>query len=218
MRSPVPSSWIQRHRSENHLIIDSHQVTLEAYGFRIAPFSPARLDCLFIDEFWLLVLDNPRAIERIRRDPKGRRTPTSFQAGLHTYLQASLALQYAESHSEHAWTESAYDRVLSEVQRLLNPRGTFVFSVNVPEPAWGKVALYSLGGVFRTSRPARYLKQALRMLSYGNWLKREARRGRFHYLPREVILAKLRAVGFTNLEHRLSYAGQAYLFRCRRDA
>jgi hypothetical protein len=70
--------------------------------------------------------------------------------------------------------------------------------------------------VFRVAHPARYLKQALRMWSYGSWLKQEARRGRFHYLPREVILAKLNTVGFTGIEHRLSYAGQAYVFRCRR--
>jgi hypothetical protein len=54
------------------------------------------------------------------------------------------------------------------------------------------------------------------MLRYGSWLKREARRGRFHYLPVEDIARKLAAAGFTAVEHRLSYAGQAFLLRCRR--
>jgi hypothetical protein len=54
------------------------------------------------------------------------------------------------------------------------------------------------------------------MWSYGGWLKREARRGRFHYLELNVVLEKLRQAGFANIEHRLSYAGQAYLLRCRK--
>jgi hypothetical protein len=56
------------------------------------------------------------------------------------------------------------------------------------------------------------------MLRYGSWLKREARRGRFHYLPHEQVAEKLRAAGFGGVEHRLSFAGQAYVFRCRRPA
>jgi hypothetical protein len=54
------------------------------------------------------------------------------------------------------------------------------------------------------------------MWRYGAWLKREARRGRFHYLPAAAVADKLQAAGFTGIEHRLSYAGQAYVFRCRK--
>ncbi len=153
--------------------------------------------------------------------------PCDFSAGLPTWedghfsgVVSGLAIQYAESYSaaEKRWTPAAYDRLLAEVYRVLRKGGRFVFSVNVPEPAWGKVALYSLAGVFRASHPGRYLKQAVRMWSYGRWLKQEARRGRFHYLPQEVILAKLRAAGFSSIEQRLSYAGQAYVFRCQRRA
>ena len=57
---------------------------------------------------------------------------------------SGLAIQYAESYSEAQgrWTCEAYDRVLSEAARLLRPGGRFVFSVNVPEPSWGRVALH----------------------------------------------------------------------------
>jgi SAM-dependent methyltransferase len=129
---------------------------------------------------------------------------------------SGLSLQYAESLSDDAecWTESAYDRVLTEVHRLLKPGGVLVFSVNVPNPAWSKVAWKSLSAAFRKNRPVRYLKNAWRMWSYGNWLTRESQRGRFHYLPLETILEKLQTVGFRAIEHRLSYAGQAYLIRC----
>jgi SAM-dependent methyltransferase len=133
---------------------------------------------------------------------------------------SGLAIQYAESYSEErgCWTMEGYERLLAEVCRVLRPGGRFVFSVNVPEPAWGKVGLYALHGVFRAAHPLRYLKNALRMLRYGAWLKREARRGRFHYLPLPAVCAKLRAAGFVGVEHRLSYAGQAFVFRCRRPA
>jgi SAM-dependent methyltransferase len=131
-------------------------------------------------------------------------------------IVSGLSLQYAESFREDrgTWDDRAYDRVLAEMSRLLKPGGTFVFSVNVPEPAWGKVAWLSVTCVFGKRRPMHYLKNAVRMWSYGNWLTRESRRGRFHYLPIETIVQKLQAQGFVNIEHRLSYAKQAYLIRC----
>jgi SAM-dependent methyltransferase len=130
-------------------------------------------------------------------------------------IVSGLAIQYAESYleCEQRWTCAAYDRVLVEAHRLLAPGGRFVFSVIVPEPAWGRVALSSLGGAFRHRNPLRYLLKAYRIWRYGGWLTRAARAGRFHYLPAATIHAKLHAAGFVNVEHRLSYAGQAYLFR-----
>ena len=101
---------------------------------------------------------------------------------------------------------------------MLRPGGRFVFSVMVPEPRWGRVALAALGGVLRVRRPHRYLLKAWRMWTYGGWLTREARRGRFHFLPLETVVAKLGATGFTDVEHRLSYAGQSYVIRCRKPA
>lgn len=121
---------------------------------------------------------------------------------------SGLSLQYAE--------DAAYERVLAEVQRLLKPGGAFVFSVNVPDPSWSTVALHSVGGAIRKERPLQYLKNAWRVWSYGSWLTREARRGRFHYLPAEAVAAKLHAAGFSDIEHRTSYAGQAYVLRCRK--
>jgi ubiquinone/menaquinone biosynthesis C-methylase UbiE len=131
-------------------------------------------------------------------------------------IVSGLALQYAESFDKarNQWTRDAYIRILAEAHRLLRPGGTFVFSVNVPEPAWGKVAWTALAGTFRARRPLHYLKKSLRIYRYGNWLKREARRGRFHYLPQSEIEAILRSVGFTKIEAKMSFAGQAYLFKC----
>jgi len=131
---------------------------------------------------------------------------------------SGLSISYAESFDESngTWTTAAYDRLLREVFRILTPGGRFVFSVNVPNPAWSRVAWKSLGAARKSAKPLKYLKKSWRMLRYGAWLKKEARKGRFHYLTADVITAKLAAAGFTQIEHRLSYVGQAYIFRSRK--
>jgi ubiquinone/menaquinone biosynthesis C-methylase UbiE len=175
---------------------------------------------------------NQRAIAKVREEAHPPATEeqirflhADFSEGLAGFATASingvvsgLAIQYAESFSEDrgGWTTEAYEHLLAEVCRVLRPGGSFVFSVNVPEPAWSKIALYGIPGFFRSSQPFRYVKNSLRMLRYGAWLKREARRGRFHYLPAAVVADKLARAGFTGIAHRLSFAGQADLFRCQR--
>jgi SAM-dependent methyltransferase len=130
-------------------------------------------------------------------------------------IVSALALPYAESSDVNGvWTETAYDRVLTEVHRLLRPGGAFVFSVNVPEPSWSRIAWHSVSASFRTARPLRSLKSAWRMWSYARWLTQESRHGRFHYLPIEAVIEKLTAARFVRIEHRISYAGQAYVVRC----
>jgi SAM-dependent methyltransferase len=132
---------------------------------------------------------------------------------------SGLAIQYAESFSPgRGWTTDAYDRLLAEVNRVLRPGGRFVFSVNVPEPNWFRVAVRSWKGFFRSPRPFRFLKRSWRMMRYGAWLTREARKGRFHYIPLPTIVTKLTACGFVAIEYRHSFAGQAYLIRCRKPA
>ncbi|WP_232069674.1 class I SAM-dependent methyltransferase [Gemmata massiliana] len=135
--------------------------------------------------------------------------------GAFDHAMSGLSISYAESRNPTTggWTADAYDRLLNEVARVLRPGGRFVFSVNVPDPSWGRIAWLSLGAALRAERPLRYLKRAGRMWRYGRWLTRGARSGRFHYLPPETVAAKLSAAGFGATEHRLSYAGQALVFR-----
>jgi SAM-dependent methyltransferase len=176
---------------------------------------------------------NEQAYESLRRELRptpGDRvcfTRHDFSSGLAPFADASfdnaisgLAITYAEHYDEAAgrWTQSAYDRILAEVFRVLRPGGRFVFSVNVPEPKWWWVGLLSMGDVFRTGRPLRFFKRGLRMMRYGGWLKREARTGRFHYLPAKDVAAKLGAAGFTAVEYRRSYARQAFVFRATKPA
>jgi ubiquinone/menaquinone biosynthesis C-methylase UbiE len=171
---------------------------------------------------------NERAYDRLReqlRPAPGDRVQFithDFSAGLDLLPDASfdhavsgLSITYAESYSEFEdrWTTEAYDRILAEVHRVLRPGGRFVFSVNVPEPQWWRVAALSLGDLVRVGRPLQFIKRALRMMRYGAWLKREARTGRFHYLPAAEVADKLAAAGFEAIEYRLSYAKQAFIFR-----
>jgi len=78
------------------------------------------------------------------RSPRFRQGFANWPGEQFDGVVSGLALQYAESYSEQTgWTDSAYDRVLAEVYRLLKPGGTFVFSVNVPNPAWSTVAWHA---------------------------------------------------------------------------
>jgi ubiquinone/menaquinone biosynthesis C-methylase UbiE len=143
-----------------------------------------------------------------------------FRDGSFDHAISGLSISYAESYdpAKGVWTTAAYDQVLAEVLRVLRPGGRFVFSVNVPEPDWLKVGVRSLPAIFHTPKPLRFLKRSLRMLRYGGWLKREARLGRFHYLPHEEVASRLVNVGFVDVKHQLSYEKQAFVFCARKMA
>jgi ubiquinone/menaquinone biosynthesis C-methylase UbiE len=126
---------------------------------------------------------------------------------------SGLAISYAEwrDPTTGQYTDFAYNRLLAELYRVLKPGGQLVFSVNVPAPRFWRILWKSLRTAFRLSKPGKSLLNGLRMQGYGHWLRRQAQRGRFHFLPIEQIEARLRRVGFVGVRHRLSYAGQAYV-------
>jgi len=184
----------------------------------------------------IVSLDVAPANERIIRQLRARVEPPAasdqitflcadFSNGLAQYPEGSfdgamsgLAIQYAEcwDPSRQCWSDAGYDQLLREVCRVLRPGGWFVFSVNVPNPSWWTVAATGVPSFFTNRKPLVFLKNSLRMMRYGSWLKAEARRGRFHYLPWKQLAPKLADAGFDKIEHKVSFARQAYVVRCRK--
>lgn len=137
-----------------------------------------------------------------------------LKTGAFDHAVSGLSISYAEHYdtSRGVWTREAYRRLLCDLRRILKPGGRFVFSVNVPEPSWLRVAWDSVGGMLRKRKLFKHLRNSWRMLRYGRWLKAEARRGRFHYLPATQVIAHLEDAGWSNIRYRLSYSQQAYVF------
>jgi adenylate kinase len=81
--------------SGRNLLIDSHPVTKEVYGFRVTPFKLARLLDLQVDRFICLYADPAVLAKRIQQDPQGRPLPTAFELSIHVELQASVLATYS---------------------------------------------------------------------------------------------------------------------------
>lgn len=86
---------IRLNRINRHIIIDSHPVTKENYGFRVTAFSPEQLRQLDPDLIICLYVAPDVTRKRITADAAGRPLPTDFELGLHADLQTSLSTQYA---------------------------------------------------------------------------------------------------------------------------
>ncbi len=87
-------AWVEERRETQHLLIDSHPVTKEQYGFRVTAFSLERIKSLRPTEIWLFYAPPEVTVARIRRDPAGRPEITLEEARMHTMAQASLAMIY----------------------------------------------------------------------------------------------------------------------------
>ena len=86
--------YVCRRRQETHLIIDSHPVTKEAYGFRITAFSIEKLQALRPTMICMLYTEPSVVVERIQANAQGRSTINYFEAAFHSELQGSVAATY----------------------------------------------------------------------------------------------------------------------------
>ena len=90
-------AFVAEYRASRHVLIDSHPVTKEAYGYRITPFSLERFALLAPDEIWVLFASPEETRRRIGADDGGRPMVTEEEARTHTALQASVAATYGMS-------------------------------------------------------------------------------------------------------------------------
>lgn len=81
-------------RVQTNIIIDSHAVTKETYGFRITSFHQDLIIELNLDAIIVLNPGPEELIRRIQSDPKGRASMSLDEAQHHMHLQEMLALLY----------------------------------------------------------------------------------------------------------------------------
>lgn len=86
--------FVAKNIATSHIIIDSHAVTKEKYGFRVTPFSLERLKRLNPTLIFALYTAPSVVIGRIRMNSQGRPTVSEFEANFHCELQATVALTY----------------------------------------------------------------------------------------------------------------------------
>jgi adenylate kinase len=86
---------ISRLRTASHVLIDSHALTRESYGFRAVAFSTRHLESLRLDAIIVLRCDPDVLIARTKQNPGGRRELTTELAREIQVLQEALSLTYA---------------------------------------------------------------------------------------------------------------------------
>jgi adenylate kinase len=84
-------------RGQKHIVIDSHPVTKEDYGFRCTAFSYEQIRSIKPDEIWVLYAHPAVTLQRIRASDDGRKPVDEEAAQMHTFLQASVATNYGIS-------------------------------------------------------------------------------------------------------------------------
>ena len=87
-------AFVAENGKSSHLIIDSHAVTKEHYGFRVTPFSLAQLGQLSPTMIFSLYSQPAVNVNRIKNNSQGRPQVSEFEAAFHCELQATVALVY----------------------------------------------------------------------------------------------------------------------------
>jgi adenylate kinase len=86
--------FVKRERDRCNLVIDSHPVTKEAYGFRITAFSHLQISELAPDAIVCLFAAPEVIAARIAAAPEGRQPVSTHDLAMHSNLQAAVAAQY----------------------------------------------------------------------------------------------------------------------------
>ncbi|OHV18691.1 AAA family ATPase [Rhizobium sp. RMa-01] len=112
-------NFVEIHRGSAPIIIDSHPVTKEDYGYRITAFSEDQVKALSPDEIWVLYVSPEIAIQRITDNAQGRPAIDVEQARMHTTLQASVAASYGIATGRPVYLFDANIEQRTLVERLV---------------------------------------------------------------------------------------------------
>ena len=77
-------------RTEGNILIDSHPVTKETFGFRVTPFSLDQVRRIGFDAILVLVGEPNTLAQRIAEDRQERPNLDAFQAGFQVQLSVSF--------------------------------------------------------------------------------------------------------------------------------
>lgn len=86
--------FVATHRATRPVIIDSHAVTKESYGYRVTPYSLKEFEKLGPTQIWVLYTEPQVTLQRIAANAQGRPQITEEEARFHTQLQAGVAITY----------------------------------------------------------------------------------------------------------------------------
>jgi adenylate kinase len=87
-------AYVSKERQQSHIIIDSHPVTKERYGYRITAFSVEKLRAIQPSIIVMLYTEPDVVIRRIAANSQGRPQISPFEAQFHSEVQASVAATY----------------------------------------------------------------------------------------------------------------------------
>jgi adenylate kinase len=118
--------FVAENRLRSNVVIDTHAVTKEQYGFRVTPYSLDHFALLSPDTICVLYTPPRVSVERIGRDSGGRPRVSEWEAGFHGGLQASVAVTYGMSLGLPVYlvdSSGPIERVAAEVaKRFGEPR------------------------------------------------------------------------------------------------
>ena len=81
-------------RTHANVVIDSHSVAKDRYGFRVSPDGISLLNRIGLRAVFVLHADYDEISRRLKADAEGRRAVTTADIAIHERLQDSVAISY----------------------------------------------------------------------------------------------------------------------------
>lgn len=116
-------AWVESERVRSHIVIDTHPVTKEVFGYRVTAFSVEQVRRLAPDFVVCLYAAPEELARRISSEPQGRPLPSPYEIDLHNQAQIGVATQYAVLLGRPCYLiDSARDQdeLVATVRRLIN--------------------------------------------------------------------------------------------------